>query len=80
MDSDRPATSYRSAARFAAMSSVVPSELLVTETFHHEDAVATSTPCLSRHDVNVHSGLMRVIFDPLIDREAISPCWLKLIA
>jgi hypothetical protein len=57
---------------------------LVKEISRHYDAMRTFTPCRDWHGVKVSSngqlGLMRVILDPLIAREAISPCWLKLTA
>jgi hypothetical protein len=62
------------------MSSPALAELLVMELSNYQDAMTAITPCRNQHDVNGQSGCIRVIFDPLIDREAISPCWLKLIA
>jgi hypothetical protein len=46
----------------------------------HVRSMPRATHHAELHGVHDQSGLMRVIFDPLIESDAINPCWLKLIA
>ncbi len=80
MESARRATSQRSAVRSAAASSAETSDLLIGAISDHQGVSRRLRHAAGGNGSNRYSGWMRVIFDPLIESEAINPCWLKLIA